>query len=436
MVTDVETAEIFEGFLENLTIDNADAIIARRDEITRALNKEFRDLPASTASRLMVGSYGRHTAIRGISDLDMIFILPERLRDQYAGESGPRRMLERVRKAILARYPQTDVAVDQCVVRVQFTNFKFEVQPAFDEDDESFLYPDTVAQAWKVTKPRAEIAETSACSARTSGNMRTLARMTRAWKNKHGVVMGGLLIDTLVHRFFAQTTDYDSAAEGDFGLMSRDFFEFLASEEDHERYHALGSGQWVKVRKRFQPKAKKAYNLAVDAVDAEGKQSANKKWRAVYGTAVPKAGPSVLAASAETASFRDTEEFVEDQYPVDIRYSLAIDCRVTQDGFQPRWLRRMISDRMPLRVKKTLDFAVSKTGTDVPPPYEVRWKVLNRGPEAERRNCIRGQIIKSDTPGKRREHTEFRGEHVVEAYAIKNGVVVARDEIDVPIRID
>ncbi|MEJ7477575.1 nucleotide-binding domain-containing protein, partial [Staphylococcus saprophyticus] len=86
-----------------------------------------------------------------------------------------------------------------------------------------------------------------------------------------------------------------------------------------------------------------------------GKQSANKKWRAVYGTAVPKAGPSVLAASAETASFRDTEEFVEDQYPVDIRYSLAIDCRVTQDGFQPRWLRRMISDRMPLRVKKTLD---------------------------------------------------------------------------------
>lgn len=426
----MDTAEIFETFLENLTIDNADVITARRDEITKALNKEFRGLPASTASRLMVGSWGRHTAIRGISDLDMIFILPDKYREQYAGETGPRRMLERVRKAILDRYPRTEVAVDQCVVRVQFTNFKFEVQPAFEDDDESFLYPDTKAEAWKVTKPRAEIAETSACSSRTSGNMRKLARMARAWKNKHGVVMGGLLIDTLVHRFFAQTTDYDSADEADFGLMSRDFFEFLAAEDDHERYHALGSGQWVKVVKRFQPKAKKAYNLALDAVDAEGKQSAHKKWRAVFGTAVPKAVSSVLAASA------DTEEFVEDQYPVDIRYTLAIDCRVTQDGFQPRWLRRMISDRMPLRVKKTLDFAVNKDGTDVPQPYEVRWKVLNRGPEAERRNCIRGQIVKSDTPGKRREYTEFRGEHVVEAYAIRNGVVVARDEIDVPIRID
>lgn len=91
---------------------------------------------------------------------------------------------------------------------------------------------------------------------------------------------------------------------------------------------------------------------------------------------------------------------------------------------------------MPLRAKKTLDFAVNIAGTDVPQPYEVRWKVLNRGPEAERRNCIRGQIIKSDSPGKRRELIQFRGDHVVEAYAIKNGVVVARDEIDVPIRID
>ncbi|MBT2473602.1 hypothetical protein J7E68_03175 [Microbacterium sp. ISL-103] len=432
----MDTAEIFETFLTNLSVENAEAISTRRDEITKALNKEFRDLPASTASRLMVGSYGRYTAIRGISDLDMIFILPDKYRDQYTGENGPRRVLERVRKAILNRYPRTEVAVDQCVVRVQFTNFKFEVQPAFEEDDESFLYPDTVAKAWKVTKPRAEIAETSACSARTSGNMRKLARMARAWKNQHGVVMGGLLIDTLVHRFFAQTTDYDAADEADFGLMARDFFQFLADEEDRERYHALGSGQWVKVRKRFQPRAKKAYNLAVDAVDADGKQSAHKKWRAVFGSAVPKAVSSVLAASAETRSYQDTEEFVEDQYPVDVRYTLSIDCKVTQDGFQPRWLRRMMSDRMPLRVKKTLDFVVNKVDTDVPPPYEVRWKILNRGPEAERRDNIRGQIVKSDSPGKRREHTEFRGEHQVEAYAIKNGVVVARDEIDVPIRID
>ena len=66
-------------------------------------------------------------------------------------------------------------------------------------------------------------------------------------------------------------------------------------------------------------------------------------------------------------------------------------------------------------------------------PYEVKWKVLNRGAEAERRNSIRGQIISSSQPNVRNERTSFRGEHVVECYVVKDGVVVARERIDVPI---
>ncbi|WP_425475616.1 SMODS domain-containing nucleotidyltransferase [Nocardioides tweenelious] len=50
--------------------------------------------------------------------------------------------------------------VDQCVVRVAFTNFKFEVQPALANDDDSFDSSDTAAKNWKVTKPRLEIPET------------------------------------------------------------------------------------------------------------------------------------------------------------------------------------------------------------------------------------------------------------------------------------
>ena len=65
--------------------------------------------------------------------------------------------------------------------------------------------------------------------------------------------------------------------------------------------------------------------------------------------------------------------------------------------------------------------------------YEVRWKVLNRGPEAERRDNIRGQIIRSSVGAERREKTLFHGEHGVECYLIKNGVVVARDSMTVPI---
>jgi hypothetical protein len=64
-------ADTFQQFLRNLAVDNAQTISDRYGEITCALNKKFRDTESKTANTLQVGSYGRHTAIKGISDLDM-----------------------------------------------------------------------------------------------------------------------------------------------------------------------------------------------------------------------------------------------------------------------------------------------------------------------------------------------------------------------------
>ena len=264
------TSKIFDKLLTNLKIGGtAEIITSRRDEITKALNKDFRLKDGCMDYRLMVGSFGRHTAIKGVSDLDMIYILPPDTRASYNDENGPRRILERVRDVLKGRYPNTEVAVDQCVVRVQFVKnaFKFEVQPAFEDEDGNFEYPDTVAKCWKITKPRDEISATKECNDRTSKNMRHLARMARAWKNANGVNMGGLLIDTLVYRFFEQNHDYNSSETSSFHLMVRDFFDFLKNEPNQEYYLALGSNQRVKVKSRFQSKAKKAYNRCNEAID-------------------------------------------------------------------------------------------------------------------------------------------------------------------------
>ncbi|MGX4693617.1 nucleotide-binding domain-containing protein [Streptomyces sp. JNUCC 63] len=426
----MKTSEIFETLLENLKVgDTATTVASRRDEITKALNKDFRDKDGCTDYKLMVGSFGRHTAIKGVSDLDMIFILPPGIRSSYDGDTGPRRILERVRDDLKARYKNTEIRVDQCVVRVRFASnaFKFEVQPAFENADGSFDYPDTKAEGWKVTKPREEIAATKECNDRTSTNMRHLARMARAWKNANGVNMGGLLIDTLVYNFFDQTDDYDAAGTGSFDLMARDFFEFLKDQSEQEYYLALGSRQRVHVKAQFQPKAKKAYNRCLEAIADEGKTSANKKWREVFGTSVPLA----KSASESSRSFRDTEEFIEDEFPVDVSEAVSIDCEVTQAGWRPTWLRAMRRGGILLKADKNLRFVV--TSCSVGEPYTLKWKVLNRGPEAERRDAIRGQIVDSSKRGVRIEHSDFKGEHVVECYVVKDGVVVARDRIDVPI---
>lgn len=426
----MNTSEIFQELLVALKLGDAAATItSRRDEITKALNKDFRARESCVDYKLMVGSFGRNTAIKGVSDLDLIYILPPIIRERYAGETGPRRILERVRNTLKARYPTTDIRVDQCVVRVQFVAnaFKFDVQPAFENGDGSFSYPDTMAKNWRITKPRDEIRATAECSHLTSTNMRHLARMVRAWKNTNGVLMSGLLIDTLVYRFFQHTREFDSVGTGSFDRMVRDFFKFLKDEPEQAYYLALGSHQRVDVKGRFQSKAAKAYACCAEAMTIEDTSSVTAMWRQVFGPAVTLA----TRTSKDAISFRNTEEFIEHSYPVNITDSVEIDCYVSQNGWRPMWLRTMLATRTLLKADKVLRFQV--VACSVPKPYIVKWKVLNRGPEAERRGSIRGQIIDSTAPGVRSEHSDFRGEHLVECYVIKNGVVVARDRIDVPI---
>jgi Adenylyl/Guanylyl and SMODS C-terminal sensor domain/Second Messenger Oligonucleotide or Dinucleotide Synthetase domain len=423
-----QAGDIFGGLLSNLKVVTADSIAERRDEITKTLNKEFRDLDGSTSNRLMVGSYGRWTAIKGISDLDLLYIVPTSLRSQYETPGGPSSVLKRARDAIQRRYPSTTAKVDRLVVVVEFSNFMFEVQPVFENSDGSFSYPDTYSDSWKVTKPREEISALAQADSDSGGVLRHLCKLARAWRNKQGVVMGGLLIDTLAHNFIRDHDEFANAAMESYGVLIRDFLRFLADEDDHDHYGALGSGQHVKVKKRFQRKARKGEELAAAAIEADGQKNAYKKWRAVFGTQVPAVDAVV---SLSKASFADSEQFIEDLMPVDIRYELAIDCTVTQDGFRPQSLRSILSGSGLLMPKRSLTFRI--TSNSVPEPFTVKWKVLNVGDEAERRNSVRGEIIDSSSGRERREHSSFRGRHHVECYITKNGVVVARDEIEVPI---
>ncbi|WP_396654912.1 nucleotide-binding domain-containing protein [Microbacterium paraoxydans] len=57
--------------------------------------------------------------------------------------------------------------------------------------------------------------------------------------------------------------------------------------------------------------------------------------------------------------------------------------------------------------------------------------MLDPSGEAERRNKIRGQIAQSNGTSGGHERTELRGAH--ECYIAREGIVVARGLIDVPI---
>ncbi|MDO9232631.1 MAG: nucleotidyltransferase [Methylotenera sp.] len=427
------TSEMFQGLLNSLKIDNADQISLRYEEITSCLNKTFRDTDSKTANSLQVGSYGRWTAIKGISDLDMLYIMPATKWSDYK-DGKQYKLLSDTKDAISARYPKTEVYVDRLVVCVLYKNFHVEVQPVFEQDDGSFIYPDTYnGGSWKVTKPCEEIKAMKEFVDQKNKNLRQLCKMARAWKNKHGVGMGGLLIDTLAHNFLKSTNEYDDKSFTYYDWMSRDFFKYLMEQPNQDHYKALGSGQNVRVRNKFQKKAKKAYDLCLKAIEDGDSDTANEKWKKVFGRPFPASTSAQKAAFAEAAHYwRNTEEFIEDKYPIDIRYNLEIDCDVSQNGFREHPLRYLLSRAMPLLINKSLAFKVVEI--DVPQPFEIKWKVLNRGDLATQKDMIRGQILDDGGNMQRVEQTSFKGEHIVECFAIKNGIVVAKDRIDVPIQ--
>jgi hypothetical protein len=425
---------MFREFVANLAVDNAEQISLRYGEITGALNKEFRDTESKTANNLQVGSYGRWTAIKGISDLDMLYIVPATLWDGYNSDGGQSRLLTRAKDAIKSRYPRTEVYVDRLVVRVLYHDFHVEVQPVFEQSDGSFKYPDTYnGGSWKITKPRDEIRAISEFNEQKNKNIRRLCKMARAWKNKHGVGIGGLLIDTLAHNFLKSVTDYDEKSFLYYDWMSRDFFLYLSNLPKQDYFAALGSGQRVRVKDAFQGKAKIAHELSLKAIEEKDETKQCEKWRKVFGSPFPLTQAIAKKAVAVEAlgSARSTEQYIENQYPIDIRTALTLECDVSQNGFRESRLRELLRRQMPLRVKKNLRFYV--VDHNIAGSFDLYWKVLNRGPEAVRRDCIRGQIRKDTGAMSITESTDFSGDHIVECYAVKNGVVIAKDRIHVPI---
>jgi hypothetical protein len=145
---------------------------------------------------------------------------------------------------------------------------------------------------------------------------------------------------------------------------------------------------------------------------------------------------SIFASSNTVNNFdlekyKNTEEFIEDYFAVNLAYNLKIDSTVSQDGFRPWLLRQMLSKKYPLLPGKSLNFHIKEC--DVPLPFTVKWKVRNVGYKAVKKNQIRGQIRDDTGSHQIVESSSFNGLHYVECFVVKHGVCVARDRIDVPI---
>src|SRR5699024_4172859 len=141
----------------------------------------------------------------------------------------------------------------------------------------------------------------------------------------------------------------------------------------------------------------------------------------------------IESSKVEKCLFTDTEEFIENMYPIDIKYDVKIECIIDKNGFRAMPLFVFLEKYAPISHALPHNYSIrcSIKSTTCPSNYKVLWKVRNVGRIAEEKNMIRGQI--QNRGNKIKEASNFYGQHYLECYLIKNGLCVAVDRIEVPI---
>ena len=118
----------------------------------------------------------------------------------------------------------------------------------------------------------------------------------------------------------------------------------------------------------------------------------------------------------------DISRYLKPLWKVEILGSVTVDGKASKIGERTRHFK----DESPLLPKEfSLSFYAS---TDLLPPFDVKWQVVNTGYEAEQANCLRGEFYDSDSSNKllRLEGTKYIGRHWIECFIIKNERCVAK----------
>jgi Adenylyl/Guanylyl and SMODS C-terminal sensor domain len=171
--------------------------------------------------------------------------------------------------------------------------------------------------------------------------------------------------------------------------------------------------------------------LMSEALSEADTEKSERLWQRIFGPSFTAPRIEKRALLLEAASPSPREQFLDRDFGISYR---PRGCRLriignvgSKPGFRtydlPKQGNRVLKGR-------ALTFRIARC--DVPAPYEVYWKVRNRGTEAADRQQLRGEITQGGNT--KVESTLYRGSHWVECYIVKNGVCVARDHHPVIIR--
>lgn len=171
-----------------------------------------------------------------------------------------------------------------------------------------------------------------------------------------------------------------------------------------------------------------------EAYEETDKEKSISKWQEIFGECFKKPENKSDEGSNQSirslVSFNNTEQQIADLgFPLRINpmYKVRLSGRVNKKVGHRHYELHTQGNK----VGRGRQITFTVKNFNIPQPFTIYWKTLNRGQYAIDSNCIRGQILEGGMT--HQEPTSFIGNHFVECYIVKDGVCVAKDRQSVTI---
>jgi hypothetical protein len=285
----------FGTFMANLAITAAQ----REDGNTKhagvraCLNRHYYGVSSETANSFLIGSWGKGTQVRPSRDVDILFLLPASVWQQYEQRDGNKQsqLLQEVKEVLAATYRQTTMRGDGQVIFIPFNSMPVELSPGFRCSDGSIIICDTNdGGRYKISTAEVEESELAASDRQWNGNTRALAQMLKQWQREHNAPLKSFILERLALHFLAQWS-YSYHDVFWYDWMVRDFFAWLLQYVNGTiTISTPQTREVIPLGNEWQVRAQRAHANAVSACEHEYASrgwQAGEDWQKIFGSAIP-----------------------------------------------------------------------------------------------------------------------------------------------------
>ena len=252
--------------------------------VCQKLYSHYYDGEYDDGKKYLFGSYKTKTNVRPLTedqDVDVLFKIPQSTYDKFDKyeSNGQAALLQEVRNILKEKYTITDtIKAWGKVVLVQFqeNHHNVELLPALEQDDDTFLIPNSEnGGSWETFDPRAEVERFQTSNENTSGLTRELAKMLKTWAHNTTSMSYKSCkrlddVITFLDEFYPQGKETTSYAKIVF-----DFFDYMSSRCGDDIKSYINTALFH---------ARKALEYDSNEKPVE----ASEQWRTIFGDKFPK----------------------------------------------------------------------------------------------------------------------------------------------------